>query len=425
MLRLLYFAVFGPLAIGLAWLLSPFSAKLRASFRLRRGVWRRFDQALSRRDGARPLVWFHVASAGEFLQAEPLLRRFRDAGWQLAVTVTSISGQRWLQRIADWPELVWAELLPWDVAGAARRLYQGLEPRLVVYAQADIWPGLVWAGADRGVVQALVVGRLAATSAKLRRGLQGVYARDVYGALDLILAATEADRVQLGRLVSPHADLRLGGDPGIETVLQRVREAQDARLPPGFASAPIIVCGSTWPADEVHLLPALSTAMRTLPNVKVIIAPHEPSESRLAELERQLAAFGTARLSVVNPTVSPSVLLVDSVGKLAGLYRVGRVAFVGGAFSTGAHNVAEPAAAGLPVLFGPRHGNSAVATDLTGHGAGIPVSNSREIEAALLGLLKDAPRCATLGAQGRLLIEDRAGAAQVSFDALQSLVPPL
>jgi len=428
--RCLYFGVLGPAALGLAWLLSPFFPKLRASFRLRRGVWWRLRAALPKRDMARPLVWFHVASAGEFLQAEPLLRRFRDAGWQLAVTLSSVSGQRWVQRIGGWPELVWADLLPWDVWGAAKHLYSGLEPRLVVYLQADVWPGLVWAGVDRDIPQALVVGRLAATSPKLRNGLQGAFARDLYGALDLILAATDADQAQLKKLVSPHAGLRVGGDPGIETVLNRVREAQDAELPPVFARSPVIVCGSTWPADEAHLLPGLAALLTAKPDVCIVIAPHEPSPPRLADLEARLKEFGVARLSAIMlgadaAPMKPRVILVDSVGRLAGLYRVGRVAYVGGGFSTGVHNVAEPAAVGVPVMFGPRHANSAVATDLARQGAGMPVSNAADIEAALIGLLNDADRCARLGARGRSMIEDRAGAAQVTFDALKSLVPNL
>jgi 3-deoxy-D-manno-octulosonic-acid transferase len=430
MRRFLYFALLGPAAVTLAWVLSPLFPKLRASFRQRRGLWRRFQAAAAKRDISRPLVWFHVASAGEFLQAEPLLRRFRDAGWQLAVTLSSVSGRRWVQRIGGWPELVWADLLPWDLWGAAKRLYAGLEPRLVVYLQADLWPGPVWAGADRDIPQALVVGRLAASSPRLRNGLQGAYARDLYGALDLILAATDADQVQLRKLVTPHADLRLGGDPGIETVLNRVREAQEAELPPGFARHPVIVCGSTWPADEVHLISALLAVMAARADVRLVVAPHEPSAGRLAALESAFKPFGVARLSAVGsasePQASPPrVVLVDSVGRLAGLYRVGRLAYVGGAFSTGVHNVAEPAAVGIPVLYGPRHGNSAVAADLAARGAGLPVGNAAEIEGALQALLDDGERCVRLGALGRSLIEARAGAAQATFDALQSLVPNL
>jgi 3-deoxy-D-manno-octulosonic-acid transferase len=430
MRRFFYFALLTPVALALAWLLSPFAPKLRASFRQRRGVWRRFHAALARRDPARPLVWFHVASAGEFLQAEPLLRRFRDAGWQLAVTLASVSGQRWVQRIASWPELVWADLLPWDVWGAARRLYGGLSPRLVVYLQADLWPGLVWQGSDREIAQALVAGRLAAHSAKLRHGVQGSFARDLYGRMDLILAATEADRLRLAKLVSPHAGPREGGDPGIETVLLRVREAQDAPLPAGFARNPALVCGSTWPADEVHLLPALRAALTAVAAARVVLAPHEPTEPRLRELEAALRRFGVARLSAVEAGLpsgapEPRVILVDGVGRLAGLYRMGKLAYVGGAFSTGVHNVAEPAAAGLPVLCGPRHGNSPVAADLLADGCAVAVANGDALGAALLGLLDDPERCARLGAQARALIVARAGAAQRNFDALAALVPQL
>lgn len=428
--RILYFVLLTPLALLIAWLLSPFAPKLRASFRRRRGIWRRFRAALSRRDPTRPLVWFHVASAGEFLQAEPLLRRFRDAGWQVAVTLASVSGHRWTQRIASWPELVWADLLPWDVWGSARRLYAGLMPRLVVYLQADLWPGLVWQGTDREIAQALVVGRLGPGSPKLRHGVQGWFARDLYGCLDLILAATEADRAQLAKLVTPHAALRVGGDPGIETVLLRVREAQDATLPPEFAGGATIVCGSTWPADEAHLLPALRTVLTALPSARLVLAPHEPTEPRLRELTVALGPFGVARLSDMERGVPvgepvPRVVLVDSVGRLAGLYRAGTLAYVGGAFSTGVHNVAEPAAAGLVALFGPRHGNSAVAADLLGQGCALSAESSEALSRQMLALLNDPERCAKLGAQARTLIEARAGAAQQNFDALAALVPLL
>lgn len=426
--RLLYFALLGPAALATAWLLSALSPKLRAAFRERRGIWRRLAQAAARRDETRPLAWFHVASAGEFLQAEPLLRRFRDAGWQLAVTVASISGKRWLARIAGWPELIWVDLLPWDLWGAAPRLYRRLAPRLVVYLQADLWPGLVWGAADRDIPQALVAARIAPRSAKLRRGVQGWYARDLYGRLDLILAATEADRLRLEKLVPPHGDLRLGGDPGLETVLNRVREAQDVALPAGFAGQPVIVCGSTWPADEVHLLPALLAVLERLPAVCVVLAPHEPEETHLRGLEARLHAHGVVRLShvaqgAIQGDSRPRVVLVDWIGVLAGLYRAGRVAYVGGGFSTGVHNLAEPAAAGLPVLFGPRHGNSPVAADLAATGAGIPVNHAADIEAVLSALLADPVRCDRLGTHGRALIEARAGAAQAIFDALKSLVP--
>jgi 3-deoxy-D-manno-octulosonic-acid transferase len=222
----------------------------------------------------------------------------------------------------------------------------------------------------------------------------------------------------------------VGGDPGIETVLLRVREAQDAELPAGFARGPTIVCGSTWPADEAQLLPALRAVLTAMPAARVVLAPHEPRLPRLAGLESALREWGVARLTTVEaglptPAAEPRVVLVDSVGRLAGLYRAGALAYVGGAFSTGVHNVAEPAAAGLPVLFGPRHGNSAVAGDLLAEGSAIAVESADALRTQLMGLLNDPQRCAKLGAQARALIEARAGAAQANFDALAALGPQL
>ena len=432
--RALYFGAVLPLALALAWALSLGLPKLRASFRQRQGVWKRLERRSARRDPARPLVWFHVSSAGEFLQMEPLLRRVRERGGQVAVTVTSVSALRWLERVAPWPETVWADLLPWEARGTARRLYDALRPDAVVYAQSDLWPGLVWEGSRRGIPQCLLAARLAARSARVRSPLLRWFYRDLYARMALILAASEDDAAALSTLVlrqgaAPgQGAVPVGGDPGMETVLRRLDEAPLPPYPAATAAAPVLVAGSTWPPDEALLREALRRVAPRIPGLRLVIAPHEPTPERLAGLEAAWADVGTARLSQweqAGRAAAPPVLLVDRVGRLAGLYRLGTLAYVGGAFTTGVHNVAEPAAAGLPVLFGPRFHNSAAAQALLEDELAQAVTDAPGLAAALLGLLKTPDRCARLGHRARARIESMAGAAQTCWDALAACVPAL
>jgi len=426
--RVLYFGLVLPLALGLAWSLSWALPKLGAGFGGRRGVWKRLERLSGRRDPKRPLLWFHVASAGEFLQMEPLLRRARERGAQVAVTVTSISGLRWLGRIAPWPETVWADLLPWEGMGTAHRLYEALRPSAVIYAQAELWPGMVWEGSRRGIPQVLLVARLDPRSARVRSPLQRWFYRDLYQRLNAILAGSNADLAVLHRLVPRHPALRLGGDPGMETVLRRLDEAPLPAYPAGTAVAPVLIAGSTWPPDEALLLGAVRSVRGPFPGLRIILAPHEPTDERLTALESVWRDLGTVRLSqmeAARPDAMPPVLLVDRIGRLAGLYRFGTLAYVGGAFTTGVHNVAEPAAAGLPVLFGPRYHNSAAAGLLLEAGLAFSVLDAAALASAVLDLLKTPDRCVTVGRQARTRIEQMASAAQTSWDAIAACVPAL
>ncbi len=425
--RFFYFFLVLPLALPIAWGLALFHPNLRRALvgRLRAAPQR------APRDPARPLVWFHVASAGELLQAEPLLRRFRERGAQLAVTLSSASGLVWLERLQDWPELVWAGLLPIDFPRRMERLLESLRPSVLVYLQADLWPGLVWGAARRGVPQVLVAARVGGGSNWRGRFPLNHFFRDLYGHMETILAVSPAEQVRIARIVPGHPRLEVGGDPGIETVLARLAEAPEplagARFSPGN---PVLVAGSTWPADEQHLLPVLNEALERIPEFRAIIVPHEPGEAHLQVLENALPG-ATARLSVVERADPPPgeaqarVILVDSVGRLASLYKLGTVAYVGGGFSSGVHNVAEPAACGLPVLFGPRHDLSTMAQTLLDCGAARAVGGKGELREHLIPLLEEPGRRAEMGARARAAVDEFSGAAERCFQVVAALVPGL
>ncbi|HEX9844682.1 MAG TPA: glycosyltransferase N-terminal domain-containing protein [bacterium] len=441
--RLLYDCALVPLALGLAWSLAAFNPRLRANLLARRGVAQRLAQAAQRRDAHRPLAWFHVASAGEYLQVEPLLRRFRARGCQLAVTLTSVSGLRWLQRMADWPELVYAHMAPFDRRGDVRALLDALQPDVLVLAQADLWPNLVLETRARGVPQVLVAARIGAGATyRLRRPLRGLY-RALYGGLDAIAALTPGDRERLALLAPRHPRLSVAGDPGIETVLARMREARDAPVTAALEArwprrdAPRLIAGSIWPQDEAHLLPLLREALQHWPSFTVLLVPHEPHEAHLRALEAALAPLAVARLSHLEApaadgaaaaaaaTPAPRVVLVDGIGRLAGLYVLASVAYVGGGFSTGVHNVAEPAAAGLPVLFGPRHGKSPVAQALCAAGGGFPVGDGPTLRAALWPLLADKAAARIAGERARAVVTGMAGAVERCEALILEVAPGL
>jgi 3-deoxy-D-manno-octulosonic-acid transferase len=246
--------------------------------------------------------------------------------------------------------------------------------------------------------------------------------------MGVILAASEDDAAVLRTVVPEHAALSVGGDPGMETVLRRLDEAPLPPYPAASAASPVLVAGSTWPPDEALLGRALQGVLAQLPALRLVIAPHEPTEEHLAALEAQWAGRRVVRLSAWEQAPGaepPQVLLVDRVGRLAGLYRLGTLAYVGGAFTTGVHNVAEPAAAGLPVLFGPRYHNSPAAAALLEAETAQTVLDAAALEAALVHWLKSPDRCVTVGRHARARIDTMASAAPRCWEALTARIPAL
>ncbi|MGB1317941.1 MAG: 3-deoxy-D-manno-octulosonic acid transferase, partial [Flavobacteriales bacterium] len=142
----------------------------------------------------------------------------------------------------------------------------------------------------------------------------------------------------------------------------------------------LIVCGSTWPEDERLLVEAI----QTLPNVKWVIAPHEVGEGNIKRLERLFP--NSVRLSALSNR-EVKVVLVDSIGQLNRLYNYAGVAYVGGAFKTGLHNILEATAYGVPTIFGPYYSRFPDAGEMAEKELAFSVSNQSELNDKLRGLL--------------------------------------
>jgi 3-deoxy-D-manno-octulosonic-acid transferase len=210
--------------------------------------------------------------------------------------------------------------------------------------------------------------------------------RVAYRRLDAVGAVSLDDVDRFARLGVPRERIQVTGDARFDQVLDRVdRIDRDAPLLRRLSAdpRPALVAGSTWPEDEDVLTgawPSLKAA-----GLRLIIAPHEPTEEHLLRLEVALERAGVshARLRDVeaDPTMSPDAVLLDRIGILADVYAVGRLAWVGGGFGTrGLHSVVEPAALGLPVMFGPAHGNAREAAALVAAGGGAVVSMPADVD---------------------------------------------
>lgn len=412
-------------AAELASLIVPDgSSKWRHSLAARRGVGERFRAFAEGRPRGRPLAWFHAPSVGESLQALPLVNRLAAQRPDVlrAYTWFSPSAESFATRF----DVQFRDYLPFDTARAARNALDALQPAALIYSKLDVWPVLTAHAAARGVRLGLVSATMAASTSRSGR-LARALLRDAYASLDAVGAVSADDAERLVSLGVHRERITVTGDTRYDQAWERAHPA--AEVPRPFASLassrPTLVAGSTWPADERHLTAAWTALRKRVPEARLIVAPHEPTAAHLEPLERWAA---DARLSCARlangHAQSADVVLVDRVGVLADLYAAGHVAFVGGGFHpAGIHSVVEPAASGLPVLFGIGGNRNRDAVGLVAAGAGHAVQDAAEITQRLTEWLGDSKSAASAGVAAARFIHAGLGAAERSATLVLGLLP--
>lgn len=371
---------------------------------------------------------FHVSSAGEYLQARPLMlalkKRYPDLCLILSFFSISLEDQ-----LAKNPAADVETYLPFDTPGSMKRFLDITRPGLVVFSTYDVWPNLLFLCRDRGIPAIMANGTLSAASSRILPAARWFFG-SLYSMLDCIGAISENDAQRFRSLGVPSDKIDVTGNCRYEQTMERAANvsASDpvlANIPAGRGA---LVAGSTWPEDEAVILPAFYRLASEFPEMLLILAPHEPLEKRLRELEKDFAAHGleTARLSVISKSEGknsrPRVVLVDTVGDLFKLYSKGGLAYVGGGFGKAVHNVMEPAAFGLPVLFGPKHHNSQEALLMKETGGAFEVEGSADLEERLRGFLKNEGSRSEAGALARKTVEDNSGATERTVEFIERRV---
>ena len=419
--------------VGAAHALSPMFAhggsKLARSIRGRRNVVSRLAEwSTTGRERGRRLIWFHAPSVGEGLQARAVMTAMLDRRADLQVVFTHSSPSA--EGLARGMPAAAADYLPWDRAVDMDPVLDAIRPSLIVYTKTEIWPVLTRSARRRGIPTALVAATLPPGSSRLRWPTRS-FLRRALARLSAVLAIAPEDAERFARSGARREVIGVTGDPGIDSAATRLGEAsRDAPYLAPFHRdpRPTLVAGSTWPADEEVLLDALDEIRAAHPDVRLVIAPHEPTPDHLRPLEAALAAKGwsTARLGDVESRGAigeASAIIVDRVGVLAHLYTVGGVAFVGGGFhGAGLHSVLEPAAAGRPTVFGPRHQGSRSAGDLLAAGGARVAGDAPELARVVRDWLTDVELRDRSGRAAQGYIEAHRGAASRTADRLLEIV---
>jgi 3-deoxy-D-manno-octulosonic-acid transferase len=416
------YAVAGAIANALARAVPAGDSKFRRGLSARHAIVERYTRwGASGRDPSRALVWFHAPSVGEGLQALPVIElvRARRPDVQIAYTFYSPSAEKFAGSFgADF-----VDYLPFDTFDGADAIISALKPNALVFSKLDVWPALT----ERAAAARVPVGVISATlpESSARRGLWGrALLGDAYRSIDRVGAVDEKDAERLREQGVRSDRISVTGDTRYDQVWSRAQRPASPLVQSLRSARPTLVAGSTWPTDEEMLLPAWAKIRDKIPDARLIIAPHEATDSHFRSIKEWARAAGLTLARVESEDAPDAdVVLVDRYGILGDLYALGDVAYVGGGFqSAGLHSVLEPAAFGSPVLFGPRNERSRDAGLLIAAGGGAEISEVAELSLRLAEWLGSMPARDAAGAAARAMVQTGLGAAERSFALVSALL---
>ncbi len=377
-------------------------------------------------------VWMHAASVGEIEAIRPLVRGIRERfpAFEFVVTTMTAAGRAAARRRI--PGAAACLLAPLDCPAALRAFLARVRPKIVLLAETELWPNLIGEASRFGARVGIVNGRLSERSLRRYKLVHALLA-EALGRLDLALVQSRADADRF---------IKLGAPSGIVAITGNTKfDLGDAPAPPrpalrDFAAGrPLLVAGSTAPGEERMSLTAYANLRERFPGLALALAPRHLERAGEVEAEIQAAGFTYARASALPATESgapsldvtrhdASVLLLDTMGELRSLYACAAIAFVGGSIAPprGGQNLAEPASAGVPVIFGPHYENQRQVGDaLLSAGGARVVEGAAEMELVCNEWLADAGARRDAGARARSTFVNLAGGVIATLDHLAPL----
>ena len=352
--------------------------------------------------------WFHAASLGEFEQGRPLMERLRRQHPEARILLTFFSPSGYeVRKNYDGADVVC--YLPFDTPLNARRFVRMVQPKMVFLIKYEFWRNYIACLHHRGV-PVYSVSSIFRPDQVFFRWYGRKYARCLRRVTHFFVQ-NEASRTLLARLGI--TDVTIVGDTRFDRVIDIREAARPLPLIERFAGTyRVLVAGSSWGPCEDLIIPYFNTH----PNLKLVLAPHVVSAEHLAEIERKLERPGV-RYSEATPksVAEADCLIIDCYGLLSSIYRYATVAYVGGGFGVGIHNVPEAAVYGCPVLIGPNNRKFREAQDLLAAGGCIEVTDAATFAAAMDRFLGDRQALAEAGEAAGRYIHSNAGAADAIY----------
>jgi len=347
-------------------LISPFHKKARL---MRFGQWRTNSILRRNIDRSAKYIWFHASSLGEFEQGRPLIEQIKaeHPEYKVLLTFFSPSGYEVRKNYGGADVICY---LPFDTPYRVKKFLDLANPVVAIFIKYEFWANYLTELKRRDIPTYII-------SAIFRRRQvffkwYGKPYRDVLNSFTHLFVQDEGSRELLAEYGVKNVSVI--GDTRFDRVLEVQSQARSFPLIECFAKKDsiILIAGSSWQQDEEIFIDYFNNH----PEVRLIIAPHEIHREHLmsiqAQLRRPFVCFSEATEANID---NKDCIIIDSFGMLSSIYRYGDIAYIGGGFGAGIHNVLEAAVYGIPVIFGPKYHKFKEATDLLAQEGAFTISD--------------------------------------------------
>ncbi len=378
------------------------------------------------RSSTKRCIWIHGVSVGEILSARTLVSAFESAhpDWEVVLSTTTKAGFEVAKK--NYPDH-FLLYFPLDLSWVCRKVLRKIRSSLVLLMELEIWPNFLREVKKSSVPAMIINGRLSENSYRLHKRfwklLQGTFSR-----IDRFCVQSEIYASRLRELGVPEPKIEVTGSMKYDTVAAGAPLSSDVlRKTFGLSSEhKVWVAGSTHRGEEEVLLRSYSEAKKEFPELKFILVPRHPERAGEVESIAQSLGLACIRRSRISLEAKPSdeVIIVDTIGELAGIYSAADVVFVGGSLVPhGGQNMLEPAAFGKAIFFGPHTDNFRDSVEmLLSMGAVKVVQTPEEVLPMLLHLLSDSRFRDELGERAKEAVRSWRGATARNLRALEKLL---
>lgn len=386
---------------------------------------------------SRPAIWLHAVSVGETIAAKPLIAALRQRfpEHRLVISTTTMTGQAVArQQIAEADDVCY---FPFDWKPTVRRALNAVQPEVVVLMESELWLNFLDECRSRQIPTIVVNGRISDRSFP-RSQKFGFFIRRLYRLVNRFLMQSQIDAERAIKLGAPADRVAISGNLkyDIHDSRQSPTLAETARqLEETFAlsQSPLIVAGSTSEGEEQALLAAFAELRKVEGReaTRLLIAPRHPERfNAVAELLEVSGVKFSRRSSANEWAKTAEVILLDTIGELAAIYRFASVVFVGGSLvPVGGHNILEAALYAKPIIVGPHMQNfREITAEFLRRNALVQIRTTgtnqqiAELSRTFASLLSDQTRATRLGNNARQAIEANRGATAQTVGAIAELL---
>ncbi|MDH5412810.1 MAG: 3-deoxy-D-manno-octulosonic acid transferase, partial [Flavobacteriaceae bacterium] len=330
------------------------------------------------------VIWFHCASLGEFEQGRPIIESCKKKykGHKILVTFFSPSGYEIRKDYAD-ADLV--SYLPLDTKHNSKKFVEVVNPKIAIFVKYEFWPNLLRELKARKIETILISGNFRTNQAFFK--WYGGWMNKSLKTFNHFFVQNNLSQQLLNN--NGFNNVTISGDTRFDRVNDIIKQDNSLDFIAEFKdNKTILVAGSTWPKDEENIVNYINDFANN--EQKFIIAPHNIEGKAIEKLKNSISKKVVLFSEKEDADLSSyQVLIIDTIGLLSKIYNYADIAYVGGGFGAGIHNILEPATFGIPIIIGPNNRKFTEAQTLVKLGACLVISSGTQLEFELTRLFNN------------------------------------